>query len=585
MNFRKDRQTDGRCRSVVAILIALAAGASLVGCGNQPSVPADAVAVFDGGWVGADELAAASSGAGAGALKMLAGRNASPDELSRWIAWQKLVADDRRPEVIGRRDLVLLAREIEQRPLVDRLLEEISAGIEVTDQEIESEIATVRAERQANEPRLTVRHIFLRASDDMSAEDRQRKLALARRLLGELRAGASFEELARQYSESSTAANGGLIPGLRPGKTDPVFERVVFALDEGEISDVITTASGYHIVRLDERSGPSPLDEQTLRKTLPELIRSRNAEQARAELIARLKQSEPYDARWNDDGVIEPRARDGAILVVGDLVYTAQDLKEARAQAGVALQRPDQIRAFLDGLLERELLAGEAKRHFELSRDQLAAQHEQAVWEALVTLAVRDEEEAIKAAIPRSELERFAAEHPQQLEAPAAYRPEVIFVPDGANVWETFRETEVLVQELRGGADFATAARERSAGPNADLGGDLGFLSAAQLTAYDLEIVQLIGDLEVGQIAGPVHIADNKLSTGVGSMRGGFLIVKLLDRRESRRLDLTNDEAEIRRRYWSVHRADLLRQARDERLTAASFQLRREAADSGGAPD
>ena len=556
------------------VLTALATGSVLAGCAAGPEAPADAAAVFDGGWVSREEIAAASRGERAGTLRLAGGASASPEELARWIAWEKLVAENRRSALERRRDVLLRVRELECGQLVPQLLAELSAAVQVSDQEIESEIASIRADREAKGTRLQIRHIFLRASDDVPEEVRQQKLALAQRLLGELRDGASFDALARQYSESSNAPNGGFLPALRPGTTDPAFERVVFALEEGETSDVITTASGYHIVLLERRTAPEPVNEPELRKQLPETLRSRKVGQARADLVARLKQSKPHEARWNEAGVIDPRSGDGAVLVVGDFVYTANDLNAARAQAGVALQRPDQIRAFLDGLLERELLAVEAVRRFQPSRSELAAQHEKAVEAALIELAVHDEEVALAAAVSGTELERFAAEQPAQLQVAATYRPQVIFLPDGKNVWETFREAERMVKDLRGGADFAALARERSTGPNADLGGDLGLLTTNQMMAYDLEILQLVVKLEVGGISDPVHIADTKLSAQVGSMKGGFLIVKLLERREPYTLDLATGETEIRKRFWASHRAEILLQQRDDRLLAAHFQLR-----------
>jgi len=254
-------------------------------------------------------------------------------------------------------------------------------------------------------------------------------------------------------------------------------------------------------------------------------------------------------------------------------VFSAEDLRVARAQAGVGMQRGDQIRSFLDGLLERELLAGEARRRLQPDRRELAALREQAVEEALRELAVRDEETELQAAISRAELERFATEQPAQLEVATTYRPQVIFLPDGKNVWETFREAERMVAELRSGADFAALARGRSTGPNADLGGDLGFLTTDQMMAYDLEMLQVIVRLEAGEIVGPIRVSDTKLSTQVGSMEGGFLIVKLVERREPHTLDLEADEAEIRRRFWSANRNAILRQRRDERLLGAGFEL------------
>ena len=93
------------------------------------------------------------------------------------------------------------------------------------------------------------------------------------------------------------------------------------------------------------------------------------------------------------------------------------------------------------------------------------------------------------------------------------------------------------------------------------------------MMAYDLEMLQVIVRLEVGEISDPIRVSDTKLSTQVGSMKGGFLIVKLLERREPRTLDLEADEAEIRRRYWSAYRNELLRQRCDERLLEAGFRM------------
>lgn len=567
-----DRST--RSGPLVWLLAAVVASGGLVGCSSRLQAPRDAVAVFDGGWVSAEELAAATSGERAGTSRLPGVRGATQEELARWIAWEELVAADRRNEVDGRRDFSLRVHELQQEPLVSRLLAELGAGVQVSDAEVSAELEAIRASRSAREPRLELRHIYLRASDELSEEDRVRKRASAQQLLEGLRGGASFEELARQHSESSTAPNGGLIPALRPGMTDPSFERVVFALDENEISDVIETASGFHIVLLVQRTGPEPVNEEALREQLPETLRSRKAEQARSELVAHLRQTEAHEAKWTEAGLVEPRESDGAILVVEDFVYTGDDLDAARAQGGVGMQRGDQIRAFLDGLLERELLAGEARRRFQPDQRELAALREQAVEETLRELAVRDEEAELQAAVPRAELERFAAEQPAQLEVAATYRPQVILLPDGKNVWETFREAEQMVAELRSGADFAAAARERSTGPNADRGGDLGLLTTNQMMAYDLEMLQVIVRLEVGEIADPIRVSDTKLSAQAGSMKGGFLIVKLVERREPHTLDLEADEAEIRRRYWSAYRSEILRQRRDERLLGAGFQLR-----------
>jgi len=222
---------------------------------------------------------------------------------------------------------------------------------------------------------------------------------------------------------------------------------------------------------------------------------------------------------------------------------------------------------FYDSRLARQLCDDRRRTESVVGRDydRLEA--------ALIELALRDEEEDLIAAIPRAELDRFAAEHPEQLEVTARYRPQVIFLADGKNPWESFREAERMVTALRSGADFATLASERSTGPNADLGGALGLLTTNQMMAYDLELLRTVVELELGEISDPLRMPEAKLSNQPGSLKGGFLIVKLLERREPHTLDLEVDEAEIRRRFWSANGNAILRQRRDERLLEAGFRM------------
>ena len=66
---------------------------------------------------------------------------------------------------------------------------------------------------------------------------------------------ASLEELARRYSDGPTAAQGGGLPMLNTTDLLPEYAAAAAALDPGEISEVVSTAQGYHIIRLNERQG------------------------------------------------------------------------------------------------------------------------------------------------------------------------------------------------------------------------------------------------------------------------------------------------------------------------------------------
>lgn len=80
--------------------------------------------------------------------------------------------------------------------------------------------------------------------------------AKAQALLDSLKAGADFAELARKYSQDpGSAAQGGDLGLVRRGQFVKEFETAVFGLHEGEISPIVQTEFGFHIIQLLERRG------------------------------------------------------------------------------------------------------------------------------------------------------------------------------------------------------------------------------------------------------------------------------------------------------------------------------------------
>lgn len=102
----------------------------------------------------------------------------------------------------------------------------------------------------------TAQHILVRFKGAVSCPDsitrtREEALARAEHILAEVRhPDASFPVAARLYSEDSKTANqGGYLGSFPHGKMDPHFENAAFALQEGEISDIVETPYGFHIIR------------------------------------------------------------------------------------------------------------------------------------------------------------------------------------------------------------------------------------------------------------------------------------------------------------------------------------------------
>jgi parvulin-like peptidyl-prolyl isomerase len=73
-------------------------------------------------------------------------------------------------------------------------------------------------------------------------------------ILRDLKAGASFTELAKEFSEDGSAVNGGDLGFFSRGSGLPSeFEEAAFALEEDQLSDIVKTKLGYHIIKLEEK--------------------------------------------------------------------------------------------------------------------------------------------------------------------------------------------------------------------------------------------------------------------------------------------------------------------------------------------
>ena len=117
------------------------------------------------------------------------------------------------------------------------------------------------------------RHILITPEDDTpQAHEQARELLLS--LLVRIQAGEPFAELAREYSDDASAAQGGDLGWFGRGEMVPEFEDVAFALAPEQISEPLRSPFGWHLIQLQERreSGTVPLEEvaATIRSRLAE---------------------------------------------------------------------------------------------------------------------------------------------------------------------------------------------------------------------------------------------------------------------------------------------------------------------------
>ena len=134
-------------------------------------------------------------------------------------------------------------------------LDAVAASVKVEPAELESWYAANKA-RYAEPEKRHARHILVALSEADSADAAKAAAAekKAREVLAEARAGKDFAALAKQYSDDTGSRNtGGDLGWLNPtASIDKTFSAALFAMKKGEISDLVKTQFGYHIIRLDD---------------------------------------------------------------------------------------------------------------------------------------------------------------------------------------------------------------------------------------------------------------------------------------------------------------------------------------------
>jgi peptidyl-prolyl cis-trans isomerase D len=139
----------------------------------------------------------------------------------------------------------------------------------------DGQIARFRVDERVN-----VRHILVKAESTASAEEKAKAKAKAADLLKQIRAGADFAELARKNSEDTgSAQKGGDLDWIQRGQTVKPFEDSAFSLKPNEISGLVESVFGFHII-------------QPLKK---EAAHTKPFEEVRAELLSEMRKRQLFD--------------------------------------------------------------------------------------------------------------------------------------------------------------------------------------------------------------------------------------------------------------------------------------------------
>ena len=177
----------------------------------------------------------------------------------------------------------------------------LAAWIEANEERLAAEYETNKHRYTNLEKQVRARHILVKAGSYASPEQKAEAKKEAEALRARAAKGQDFAELAREHSgDQITAKNGGDIGFLRKGTMPDPFDEALFAMEIDEISEIVETPYGFHVIKvLAIREGDVPLEEAK-RELAESLYRvdwlEARAREAAATTLASWRQSKDDDA-------------------------------------------------------------------------------------------------------------------------------------------------------------------------------------------------------------------------------------------------------------------------------------------------
>jgi peptidyl-prolyl cis-trans isomerase SurA len=178
-----------------------------------------------------------------------------------------------------------------------RILEmKVKTRVKVTDEDVKSWYQSHPKDLAENE-QVHVRHIFLPVASGASAAEEAAVRAQGEQVLERLRAGEDFAAVARQASKGPSAAEGGELGFVKRGVIQPELEKAAFALEPGQVSGLVRTRSGFHILKVEERKSAAapPLDE--VKDAIRDRLSNERVESQRAQYLAELRKEAVVEVR------------------------------------------------------------------------------------------------------------------------------------------------------------------------------------------------------------------------------------------------------------------------------------------------
>lgn len=166
---------------------------------------------------------------------------------------------------------------------IEYLKKEVTNKVEVSEEDIKAYYESHKDEFKTPEM-VKSRHILIKTDPSASDNDKKKAKEKAGEILKKIKAGEDFAKLASDVSDDTgSKPKGGELGFFPKGRMVKPFEDAAFSLKPGEVSEIVETQFGYHIIKVEEKKEPGmePFDtakEKIKQKLLQERIKTKVTE-------------------------------------------------------------------------------------------------------------------------------------------------------------------------------------------------------------------------------------------------------------------------------------------------------------------
>jgi peptidyl-prolyl cis-trans isomerase C len=210
-------------------------------------------------------------------LQKIVQRFPSPEAFEQALTAQNFTLDSVKKDMEGQ----MLRQQLVKQEILDKTA--VSAS------DVQSFYEQHR-EKYAEEEQVRARHILIKVPQEASAADDANLKKKAGDVLKRAKKGEDFAALAKEFSEDGSRADGGDLGFFGRGQMVAPFEEVAFALKPGQVSDLVRTQFGYHIIKVDERKPAKSLSYDEAKEQVKEDVTREQTLSRYQEYIASLRQ-------------------------------------------------------------------------------------------------------------------------------------------------------------------------------------------------------------------------------------------------------------------------------------------------------